>query len=158
MTTSMTAADLLEFLATQRTLVLATTKRDGAPVMHPVWFVHFDDAIYINVQTRSIKYRNVERDDRVCCLVESGESYFELRGVMIQGRARRVDDPTEIARVEGAVAEKAARIGGGVDELPAYFFESRRRALARQARAILRISVDRVYSWDFGKTRGHYSS
>ena len=50
--------------------------------------------------------------------MEAGESYFELRGVMIQGRCVPVEDPEEVQRVEAAAAEKNARIGSGLEGLP----------------------------------------
>jgi short-subunit dehydrogenase/nitroimidazol reductase NimA-like FMN-containing flavoprotein (pyridoxamine 5'-phosphate oxidase superfamily) len=156
MATAMTQEEVTEFLETQRTLVLATTRRSGSPVMHALWFTYLDGAIYVNIQSASFKSRNIRRDNRVCCLVEAGESYFELRGVMIEGRAVPVDDPEELARVQAAADRKAERIGSGTQELPAYFAESRRRRLQRGARVMLRVPLERVSSWDFGKARDHY--
>src|SRR5262249_19573550 len=100
MSTSMTREEIEHFLRNQRTLILSTLKKDGAPVSHALWFLYTGDAIYVNVQAKSFKYRNILRDDRVCALVEAGERYLDLRGVMVQGRASRVDDPAEQARVD----------------------------------------------------------
>jgi hypothetical protein len=93
----------------------------------------------------------------VCAVVEAGQAYFELRGVRVEGRCERVDDPDEIARVEAAQAEKERRIGSGMGELPGWFAESRGRRLARGERVLLRIPIERVYSWDFSKARKHYT-
>ena len=156
MATSMAPAEVVELLETERTLILATTKRSGSPVMHALWFTYLDGALYINIQTGSFKHRNIQRDDRVCCLVETGEEYFELRGVMIEGRAVPVEDAEELARVQTAADRKSERIGSGMREMPPYFAESRQRRLERGDRVMLRIPLEHVRSWDFGKVREHY--
>lgn len=156
MATSMSPAEVVEFLESERTLILATAKKSGSPVMHALWFTYLDGAIYVNIQTSSFKYQNIQRDHRVCCLVEAGESYLELRGVMIEGRAVSVDDPEELARVEAAAARKAERIGSGMQGMPGYFGESRRRRLQRGDRIMLRIPLDRVRTWNFAQVREHY--
>ena len=75
MATSLTPNEVRDFLENQRTLVLATVKKDGAPVMHALWFTYLDNAVYFNIQARSFKNQNIQRDNRVSCLVESGETY-----------------------------------------------------------------------------------
>jgi hypothetical protein len=55
------------------------------------------------------------------------------------------------------MAGKGARIGSGLAELPDAFSESRSRRLARGDRVLLRIPMERVFSWDFSKVRRHYS-
>jgi nitroimidazol reductase NimA-like FMN-containing flavoprotein (pyridoxamine 5'-phosphate oxidase superfamily) len=157
MSTSMTRGEIEHFLRHQRTLILSTLKKDGAPVSHALWFLYTGDAIYVNVQAKSFKYRNILRDDRVCALVEAGERYLDLRGVMVQGRASRVDDPAEQARVDAENDAKTARIGDGMDGMPAWFQASRAKRLDRGDRVTLRISMDKVSSWDFSKVRDYYA-
>lgn len=156
MATSMTAEQIVELLENERTLTLSTTKRDGAPVMHALWFTYLDDAVYFNIQRDSFKYKNIQRDDRVCCLVEAGETYFELRGAMIEGHAILVEDPEERARVQDAAAAKNDRIGSGLEEMPGYFSKSREGRLDRGDRIMLKVPFDHVRTWDFGKVRAHY--
>ena len=155
--TQMTREEIDAFLDSQRTVLFVTIRRDGSPVAHPVWFTRLGENIYVNTRSDSLKSRNVARDPRVCATVEAGETYFELRGVRIEGRCQRVDDPDEIARVEAAQAEKDRRIGSGMGETPEWFPESRSRRLGRGERVLLRIPIERVYAWDFSKLRGHYA-
>jgi nitroimidazol reductase NimA-like FMN-containing flavoprotein (pyridoxamine 5'-phosphate oxidase superfamily) len=157
MATSMTSEEVREFLRTQRTLILSTLKRDGAPVSHALWFIYLDDAVYFDTQSASFKARNIRRDPRVCCLVEAGETYFALRGVMIQGRCVPVEDSEEIGRVEAAAAEKSARIGSGIEELPRWFGESRKGRRERGGRAMFKVPMERVTTWNFGQARDHYA-
>jgi len=155
--TEMTPAEIDEFLESQRTLVLVTLRPDGSPVAHALWFTKLGRSVYVNTRRDSLKYRNVVRDPRVCAVVEAGEAYFELRGVRIEGRCERVEDPEEIARVQAAQAEKEARIGSGMGELPEWFSKSRARRLERGERVMLRLPLERVYSWDFSRVRAHYA-
>ena len=156
MATSMTPEEVREFLKTQRTLIVSTLKRDGAPVSHALWFTYLNDAVYFDTQSESFKARNIRRDSRVCCLVEAGEKYFELRGVMIQGRCVPVEDPEEVRRVEAAAAEKNARIGSGIEDLPGWFGDSRRGRRSRGDRVLLKVPLEKVTTWNFGQARDHY--
>jgi PPOX class probable F420-dependent enzyme len=153
----MSREEIDAFLAGERTLVLVTLRRDGSPVAHPMWFTRLGDALYVDTRAESLKLRNLARDPRACAVVESGESYFELRGVRVEGRCERVDDPEEIARVHAARAEKDARIGSGLAELPGWFVGNRRERLGRGERVVLRIAMERVFAWDFSKVRAHYA-
>lgn len=157
MSTTMSPAEIAAFLDSQRTLVLVTLRADGSPVAHPLWFARVGNDLYVDTRRDSPKARNCARDNRVCAVVEAGESYFELRGVRVEGRCERVDDPEEIERVHAAEAEKSARIGSALEGLPEWFEPSRRKRLGEGSRVLLRISMDRVVSWDFSKARRHYS-
>jgi nitroimidazol reductase NimA-like FMN-containing flavoprotein (pyridoxamine 5'-phosphate oxidase superfamily) len=156
--TAMTPDQVERFLQGERTLILVTLRRDGSPLAHPLWFVAEGGALYVDTRADGLVAANARRDPRVCAVVESGESYFELRGVRVEGRCSRVDDEDEIARVRAARAEKDRRIGSGVEGLPAWFAESRTRRLARGERVCLRISMDRIFSWDFARLRDHYGA
>ena len=153
----MTAQEMLDFLENQRTVIIATTRESGSPVMHAVWFVYLDNAIYINIQRSSFKFNNILRDPRVCALVEDGESYFALRGVSVEGEAVEVTDDEEILRVQDAQDQKHQRIGSGTESMPKYFEKNREERLQRGDRVLVRIPMTRVRSWDFGKTRSHYN-
>ncbi|HXK22868.1 MAG TPA: pyridoxamine 5'-phosphate oxidase family protein [Myxococcota bacterium] len=157
MATAMTPEEVREFLETQRTLILSTLRKSGAPVAHALWFTYLDDAVYFDTQMQSFKARNIRRDPRVCCLVEAGETYFELRGVMIQGRCVRVEDPEEVRRVEAAAAEKNARIGSGLEGLPDWFGDNRRERRGRGDRVLLKVPLEKVTTWSFGRAREHYA-
>jgi nitroimidazol reductase NimA-like FMN-containing flavoprotein (pyridoxamine 5'-phosphate oxidase superfamily) len=157
MATSLSLDEAREFLKTQRTVILSTLDKSGGPISHALWFTYLDDAIYIDIQSESVKARNIRRDARVCCIVEAGESYFELRGVMVRGRCVAVEDPEEEARVDAARAEKNARIGDGMQELPRWFNDNRRSRRDRGSRVLLKVPFEKVTTWNFGQTREHYA-
>ena len=156
MSTQLSAQELIEFLQNQRTVILASTRKSGSPVMHALWFTYLDNAIYINIQHDSYKYKNIQRDNRVCCLIESGEAYFELRGAMIEGQATEVTNDELILAVQDAQDAKHQRIGSGTQDMPSYFEQSREERLKRGDRVMLEIPMTRVRTWDFGKARSHY--
>ncbi len=99
---------------------------------------------------RSQKALNLERDPRISCLVEDGEEYFDLRGVLVQGVARRIEDPDEIAvigrRITAVVG--GALAGDGADALTQYVEHAARKRWA------YRVEPDRVISWDHCKLIG----
>ena len=93
--------------------------------MTALWYVMRDSEPWSWTYAKSQKVKNLERDDRVTVLVESGHQYNELRGVMIKARAelhRDVDDVAPLGE------EIFAKYQGGheIDETAA-----RRSALRR---------------------------
>jgi hypothetical protein len=115
-----------------------------------------DGAVYFNIQSNSFKHKNIQRDNRVCCLVEAGEQYLQLKGVMIQGHCVEVTDPAERARVDAEREAKDARIGDGMAGTPAWFNESRQRRLDEGKRVLLKVPLEKVTSWDFSNVRDYY--
>jgi PPOX class probable F420-dependent enzyme len=88
----MTDTEVAEFLAAERTLQVASIGPDGTPHLVPMWFEVVDGRIAMWTYARSQKAQNLRRDPRLACLVEAGETYGELRGVSIAGRAELHDD------------------------------------------------------------------
>lgn len=144
-----------EFLAAQRTVSLATLGEDGWPHVTALWYVLRDSEPWIFTYGKSQKVRNLERDPRATLLVEDGESYGELRGVMLAARA-------EIHRDLDAVADVAEdlfkRYEGDPDESARPLGERRRKAVRDRAskRVAVRFEVLRTVTWDHSKLGGEY--
>src|SRR5262249_4016392 len=109
---TMTDAEVSALLAGSHKLQLATINRDGTPHLVTMFYVMLGGQIAFWTYRSSQKARNLARDPRVTCLVETGEYYFELRGVQVAGRARCVDDPAGVLEIGRAVA-------GGMAGVPA---------------------------------------
>ena len=75
---------------------------------------------------------------------------------MIEGCATLVEDPDELARVKTAADAKNDRIGSGLEEMPGYFSKNRQQRLERGDRLMIKVPLDRVRTWHFGKVRDHY--
>jgi len=99
----MTDAEVAEFLATEKTLQVASIGPDGTPHLVPMWFAVVDGRIAFWTFAKAQKTLNLRRDPRITCLVEAGDSYGELRGVSITGRAELVEDFDRVLDVGMAV-------------------------------------------------------
>jgi general stress protein 26 len=87
----MTDAELETFLDHQRVLVCASNGRRGWPHLMPLWYVLRDapagdpgPRVWAWTYGTSQKVKNLERDPRATLQVEDGETYSELRGVMLE--------------------------------------------------------------------------
>jgi PPOX class probable F420-dependent enzyme len=145
----MTAEEVLAFLAGQYDAVLATLGPDGCPHQASMWYVVDGERVLMWTFRKSQKARNLARDRRASLLVDAGEGYGELRGVLIRGEAEVVEDVDEVTRIGLALAD---RYGGryGPDDA------STRAAHQKQAPKRIGIVLDvaRVASWDFSRISG----
>lgn len=101
------------FLADKDVAVLATVEPDGAPLAVAMWFVHDDRCLSMVSPTQLRKIDNLQRDPRVCVVVESGPA-SETRAIMLHGEVTFVADPTEQSRIAGQLV---ARYSPHVEQL-----------------------------------------
>jgi PPOX class probable F420-dependent enzyme len=116
---AMTAAEPAAQLAESHKLQLATINRDGTPHLVTMFYVMLGGRIAFWTYRSSQKARNLARDPRVTCLVETGEEYFELRGVQVVGTARGIEDPAGVLEIGRGVA--AVTTGMTADALAEYY-------------------------------------
>jgi PPOX class probable F420-dependent enzyme len=95
-----TAWGLIE---TARVATLATTRVGGSPHLVPCVFAPADPVVYIPVDAKPKRSRalarlkNLEADPRAAILVHSwNEDWSRLWWVRLDGRARLLDDPSEL--------------------------------------------------------------
>ena len=140
---AMTAGEAAAFLAGSRKLQLATINQDGTPHLVTMFYVMLGGRIAFWTYRASQKARNLARDPRVACLVETGEEYFDLCGVQVAGLARLVDDPAGVLEIGRGVA-------GGLAGVPAEAVDD---YVAHAARKRVGFVVDpvKVISWDHRK-------
>ena len=83
----MSEEEIHGFLEASRTLILCSNGRDGVPHPMPMWYgVDANGDVIMTTFAKSQKVKNLERDARVSLLVEDGEVYGELRGVVLYGK------------------------------------------------------------------------
>jgi PPOX class probable F420-dependent enzyme len=143
---TMTPAEVTSLLAVSRKVQLATIGQGGMPHLVTMYYVLMDGQITFWTYRSSQKARNLARDPRVTCLVETGEQYFDLRGVQVQGIARRIEDPA-------AVREIGRRIAAGLADAPGASLEEYVEHAARK-RVGYAVEPGRITSWDHGKLLG----
>jgi PPOX class probable F420-dependent enzyme len=140
----MSEAERLAFLDEEMTVIVSSFGPRGWPHSMPMWFVVRDGEVWMWTYRTSQKVRNLERDARATLLVEAGETYDQLRGVMIEAEAEIVADYDAVLALG---RELFGRYTPGAEgpEVEA--------ALAAQAskRVAIRFSSSRVVSWDHRK-------
>jgi PPOX class probable F420-dependent enzyme len=141
----MSDAEVEDFLAASKKVQVATVNADGSPHLTTLFYVVQDGRIAFWTYGRSQKVKNLERDPRVTCLVETGDDYFELRGVSVSGRAELVTDEEGIRRIGTAVA---SRMVDGAD-----LGDLGRDEVERQVRKRVGVVVvpEKTASWDHRK-------
>ena len=147
---AMTPAEVAELLAGQRKVQLATNGPDGFPHLVTMYYVLIEGQIAFWTYRTSQKARNLERDPRISCLVETGEQYFDLKGVLVQGTVRRIEDPAQVADIGRRVSEVVAAWSG---EPPAGAEPGMAEYVQRAAQKRFGYAVEpsRVISWDHTK-------
>jgi len=141
---ALTAAEIDDYLAAARTIVLATIGADGQPHLSAMWFAYDTGRLLMWTYGKSQKVRNIERDPRVTCLVEDGDTYGTLRGSSVTGRATVRSDAALVRRVwELNHAKYQGRSITADDE--ASF------ALQAPKRVVIDIEPLHVASWDHRK-------
>lgn len=149
MAVTLDQSEIDAFLAEGHTVILTTIDPDGYPHAAPLWYVYLDGAIYVRTLARSHKARNIARNNKVCCLVESGERWRELKAVIIRGHADAIIDESARARIQTALDEKYAAFREARQTLP-----QRTQQHYAQSRVFLKVTPDkRVASWDNRKLR-----
>jgi hypothetical protein len=146
---AMSDAEVGAFLEEQRVVVCATNSTSGWPHLMPLWYVLREGELWAWTYASSQKVRNLERDDRATLVLEAGEEYQELRGVMLETRGVI---HRELDVVAGTGAEVFRRYGGtslGDEAMAAV------RAQAAK-RVALQFVAERVASWDHRKLGGVY--
>ena len=88
-----------------RTAKVAVVRKDGSPLVTPVWFlVDGDRAIVFTTGKRSVKGHALERDPRVSICVEDDEPPFGF--VRVDGVVELSEDPAELRLVATRIAER----------------------------------------------------
>ena len=88
----MSDSQVESFFQTPRFAVFGTNSVDGPPQLTTVWFLYEAGAIYVGIERRSVKYRNLTRDPRVALCID-GE-HPDGRTVVVYGLAEVLESGT----------------------------------------------------------------
>ncbi len=130
--------EVTALLERARKLQLATINPDGTPHLVTMFYGLDKGRITFWTYAKSQKARNLARDPRVSCLVETGDDYADLRGVLVYGEAARLDDPMEV----GLAVARRMTPGVADDLLRPYVEQTGRKRFAYV------VEPGRVVSWD----------
>lgn len=144
----MSEAETAEFLDGRHTMNIATLNHDGSIHLVAMWYVMDGPDPVFWTYRKAQKIKNVQRDPRITCLVETGEAYEELRGVELVGTAELITEREEILAFGEQIA---ARYTGPVTDETRPFVHA-----VGEKRWAVRVRVDRTVSWDHRKLGGAY--
>ena len=147
---TMTDDEVQAYLESERVLNVATIGPNGYPHLVAMWFAMVDGNPVFWTFGKSQKIVNLRRDSKMTGLVESGDSYDQLRGVELRGRGTIVDDYEAILAIGKAVGVK---YNG-----PAVLGEAALPFLEAQATKRIGVifDIEHVASWDHTKLAGSH--
>jgi nitroimidazol reductase NimA-like FMN-containing flavoprotein (pyridoxamine 5'-phosphate oxidase superfamily) len=132
---SLTPDELDAYLRAQRTIRLATVGPGGVPHVIPLWFVWVDRLVFMNSTLGNVTVRNLQSNPVATGVVDDGELYDQLRGVIVHGPVGWRDEERM-----GSVAEawSTKYLGGN----PVPFDRWKKREW-------FHLVPQRITSWDF---------
>jgi nitroimidazol reductase NimA-like FMN-containing flavoprotein (pyridoxamine 5'-phosphate oxidase superfamily) len=104
----LTDEEINDFLTKGHTLILTTIRKSGEPFSMPIWYAWKDGSFYTSTLAKSPKVGHIRRDPRVCCLVEEGDKWVDLRAVIANCDATILDDEATIKWYNEVTKEKYA--------------------------------------------------
>ncbi len=138
----MTEEEVKVFLAEHKVCRMATVDKNGMPHIVPMWYVILDGQIYMEATGETKKVRNIEFNQNVSLVIDSGGFLYDYRGVMMQGKMEKVGDEKMFKRFREALAQRYF----GTTEHPGY------RALTSiPNRVVLKFILEKTASWDYRK-------
>lgn len=140
----MDEAEIAAFVAGCKTLQVSTLDAGGAPHLTTVWFALQDGAFLFETYGKSQKVVNLQRDPRIAVLCEKGETYDQLRGVSVQGRAEIVDEGPLLLDLMTLLVDRN-HPGMTPDQVSGI------AAKMVEKRVVVRVVPDKVISWDHRK-------
>jgi PPOX class probable F420-dependent enzyme len=141
----MTDDEVRTFLEQSRTATMATVGPGGLPHLVAMWYGLLDGKVCFETKTKSQKVQNLRRDPLIACMVEAGQTYDELRGVSIEGRASIIEDLESDAYWAAGISLFERYNGPYTDEMRP-FVET-----MMNKRVVVVVEPERIRSWDHRK-------
>jgi general stress protein 26 len=143
----MSQEEVSHFLHQNHTMSFTTNGPRGFPHSVAIFYAIGNDlTIRFATYARSQKIKNVERDSKVTLLIETGSTYNELKGVMIEGRAHLTTDLDETV---ATMIEANAVTGSPLPDLAMIPTDVKEKMAAK--RMLVTVIPETFISWDHGK-------
>jgi hypothetical protein len=137
---TLTPEEIDSFLIDQRTVRLATAGA-GGPHVVPLWFVWLERSMHMNSTAGNVTIVNLADDPRAAAVVDDGDGYDSLRGVVLHGPVTVGVAAVPASRLDAVEAAWSAKYLSG-NPVP---FDTWRN------RVWMRLDPEHVSSWDFRK-------
>jgi PPOX class probable F420-dependent enzyme len=92
------SSEVLALLARPNPAVVATVRKDGAPVSAAIWYLWADGEVLMAMGASSPRRRQLDRDPRLTLTVLDDASWY--RQVTIHGEAVEIADDTDRAVID----------------------------------------------------------
>ena len=138
----MSPEELDQFLSEERTCRVASVGRDGRPHNSPLWFAWDGTSLWLTSVVKSQRWTDLERDPRVSVVIDAGHGYGELRGVELIGSVSTIGEVPRTAAPDPEL-ETPERMFGNKYSGGTFNADGRH--------AWLRLTPDKIVSWDFRK-------
>jgi len=147
---TMSAAEQDAYIESEKILNVATIGPSGHPHLVAMWFAHVDGELTFWTFAKSQKVVNLRRDPKMTGLIESGESYNELKGIELVGTGEIVEEYEKVLAIGKAVA---VRYNGeaALSDAALPFIE----AQAHKRLGVI-FRIERAVTWDHTKLGGGY--
>lgn len=147
---TMTPEEIEAFVEGGRVANFASMGPNGRPHLVPLWYVPRGGGLATWTYASSQKAKNLRRLPQATVLIETGDSYEQLRGVSMECDVELVDDREQVARI-------------GTELMRRYNSDEQVATAATQfvrVQAAKRVGLvctpTRVVSWDHRKLGGAY--
>lgn len=121
--------DLRALLVAPNPAVMATLRRDGAPVTVATWYRLVDDRIHLNLDAGRVRLQHLRRDPRVALTVLAAGDWYTH--VSVRGRVVEIADDPDLT---------------GIDALARHYGLERYHNRER-ARVCAWVEIERVHTW-----------
>ena len=147
----MTPDEVAQFLRESRTMILVSNSARGFPHPMPMWYAVDDEQVYMTTFRKSQKVNNLRRDPRVSLLVESGDRYQELKGVLIYTEVELIDDQEAVRDILLKIAIQRGEVAADAESL------LKAGMLKTAAKRIgMKFALEKIITWDHAKLGGGY--
>ena len=139
----MSETEVEAFLQERNSMSVGTFGADGGIHLVAMWYGFLDGLVAMETKIKSQKALNLRRDPRITVMVETGDTYLELRGVEIVGEVEMIEDADRLFEIGKSVFSR--------------YFAPYTEDLRPQVEASLQKRVGlvvhplRIVSWDHSK-------
>ena len=94
---AMSRKEVWRFLRSRSRVYLGFNMASGYPHVTPIWFVIDGEKVYMRAQDYKVKV-GLAAKGRACVVIDDGDKYKELRGVVMWGRSRIISERRLVER------------------------------------------------------------
>ena len=88
-----------KFLKEQKVLRLATVGKSKTPHIVPVWYRYSGKKFYIGTNIKTVKAKNVKKNNKVSCCVDVGINAPDIYGVLVKGNANLILENNKVKTI-----------------------------------------------------------